>query len=100
MAAARAAVKLGSFVKEEAICSAKNFWNSEELNFIGWAWASLPVLVLVSILVGLGVSFVMLLGLGFARSRVTVGTAEPKVGTEPRVGATLRLTPEPGVASG
>lgn len=69
IAAARAAVKLGSFVRELAICSTKNLWNSGDSGF-GRA-------VLGSAM-----------GLVFVMSSVSVGPDDLSVveqGTEPRV---------------
>lgn len=90
-------MKLGSFVKEEAICSANSFWKSEELNFISWAWLQLVLPNILVAVVGVGLSFTMLLGLGFARSSATVGPDEPRVGTEARL--THLPEPDPGVDS-
>ena len=79
IAATSAAVKLGSFVNEEAICSTKNFWASG-VSVLGFELLS------------------SMLDLGFVRSRVMVGPDEAREavqGTEPSV----RLRFEPGVAS-
>lgn len=70
MAAASAAVKLGSFVSDEAICSIKNCRISGE---------SIP---------GFDILESILLDLDFVRSRVMVGPAEAREaeqGTEPSV---------------
>lgn len=71
MAAASAAVKLGSLVKEEAICSTKNFLTSGEsiLGFDDCCFVSL------------------LVDLGFAKPRATFGPdklREAEPGCEPR----------------
>lgn len=80
MAAASAAVKLGSFVKEDAICSTKYCLTSGD--------SILDLEFLAS----------SVLDLDFVRSRVTVGPdelSEAEQGTEPRVIQRL----EPDVAS-
>lgn len=81
MAAAIAAVKLGSFVKEEAICSTRNCLTSgESIRGFDCLASVLP------------------LGLDFVRSRATLDPDEPReaeAGSAPRV--TQRL--EPDVAS-
>ena len=72
MAAANAAVKLGSFVNDEAICSTKNCRTSGE-SILGAGFA-----VLVS----------LLLDLGFVKSRVMLGedgTREATQRFEPEV---------------
>lgn len=84
MAAASAAVKLGSFVKEEAICSTKKCRTSGE-SILGFA---------------LLVSVILALDLGFVKSRVMLGPDEPRVveqGTEPSAVFMQRF--EPDVAS-
>lgn len=80
MAAASAFVKLGSLVKEEAICSTKNFRTSG-----------------VSVL-GFGLLVSEVLDLDFVKSRVMVGPDEPREveqGTDPKVMQRF----EPGDAS-
>ena len=82
MAAASAAVKLGSFVKEEAICSTKKCRTSGE-SILGFA-------VLASII---------LLDVGLVKSRVTLGPDERRLveqGTEPSVVVMHRFEPDVG----
>lgn len=80
MAAASAAVKLGSFVKEEAICSTKKCRTSGESIFGFEAFAS-----------------TILLDLCFVKSRVMLGPDVPREveqGTEPSVVVMQRLEPD------
>lgn len=78
MAAARAAVKLGSLVKEEAICSTKNCWTP---GFSSTSWTEF-----VAVLLG---------NPGWIKSRVTVereGTVEVELAIEAGVaGVAARL---------
>lgn len=78
MAAASADVKVGSFVRDEAICSTRNLWNSGD-----------------SVFGRVGV-FISLADLDFVRSTVTVGLnelTEVEQGTEPS-GVMQRLDPK------
>lgn len=74
MAAASAALKLGSLVNEEAICSTKKWWSSGDFEALASE-----------------------LDLGFVRSRVMAGPdelSEDAQGTEPRF--TDRFAPDVG----
>lgn len=76
MAAASAAVKVGSFVREEAICSTRSRWNSGDSVF------------------GRGRALFSFAGLDFVRSRVMVEELSVvERGTGPRFVA-QRLDPE------
>lgn len=80
MAEARADLKVGSFVREQAICSARNRWRSGDSIF-GCG----------------GVVLFSFSGLESVRSRVMAGPnelREAEQGTEPRLVVTLRLDPE------
>ena len=85
IAAASAAVKLGSFVNEEAICSTRNCCNSGESN-LGFAK------VLASIIA---------IGFAFTKSRETACADEDPGAAETTAGAmlTLRAAAPPEVAS-
>ena len=77
MAAARAAVKLGSLVKEEAICSTKNCWTT---GFPLTSWTEFLA--------------VLLANPGWIKSRVTVGRGETmEAGLRTEAGVAARLKP-------
>nr|GMC71367.1 hypothetical protein Iba_chr03bCG2090 [Ipomoea batatas] len=79
MAAARAALKLGSFVKDEAICSIKNWWKS------GLSAGAGNTLAAAAVMGNDG------LGLGSVKSRVMVGPAEVLRVVRAEVGAKEHL---------
>lgn len=80
MAAARAAVKLGSFVRDEAICSTRNLWISGD-SVLGFEAVLLLLLLLLLLLIGESMG-----DFDLVRSRVMVGPdelSEVEQGTDP-----------------